>query len=221
MPATDPTRPADAAAAAELVGAPSGAPACDPVTRVARWLTELFAPPVLAAALPPVIGAHAGRTVGSGLAWGLLGSLFVGVIPYSVIMYGVLRGRLSDRHIGVREQRTKPLALGLASVLVGIVLLVALGAPRELTALVVAMFVGGLVVTAVNHFWKLSVHAGVAAGTMLVLALTFGPALLATAVVVGAVGWSRVRLGDHTPAQVLAGTVVGAIVSGAVFGLLR
>ena len=229
MHPTEPDSAADAAtdsaadSAAELVGTPArdNVPAKDPVTRVARWLTEMFAPAVLVAVLPLVIGVHAGRSVGSGLAWGLFASLFVGVIPYGIILYGVLRGRLSDRHIGVREQRTKPLALGLVSVLVGIVLLVALEAPRELTALVVAMFVGGLVATVINHFWKLSVHASVAAGTTLVLLLSFGPALLATAVVVAAVGWSRVRLGDHTPWQVVAGTVIGAIVSGVVFGLLR
>jgi membrane-associated phospholipid phosphatase len=52
-----------------------------------------------------------------------------------------------------------------------------------------------------------------------VLALASGPALLAT--VVAAVGWSRVRLKDHTTPQVVTGTVIGALVSGVVFGLLR
>lgn len=188
---------------------------------VARGLTEVFAPAVLAAALPIVIGGHAGRTVPVGLAWGLLASVFSAVIPYAMIWYGVRRGRLSDRHIGVREQRTKPLALGLVSVLVGLALLGLLGAPGELIALVVALFVGGLVATVVNHFWKLSVHASVAAGSMVVLVLVFGPLLLVTGVIVVAVGWSRVRLGDHTPSQVVAGTVIGALVSGLVFGLLR
>ena len=189
--------------------------------RVARGLTEIFAPAVLAAVLPIVIGLHAGRTVPVGLAWGLLASVFSAVIPYGMIWYGVRRGRLSDRHIGVREQRTKPLALGLLSVLVGLALLGLLGAPRELVALVVALFVGGLVATVINHFWKLSVHASVAAGSMVVLVLAFGPALLATVVIVAAVGWSRVRLRDHTTSQVVAGTVIGTVVTGLVFGLLR
>jgi membrane-associated phospholipid phosphatase len=188
---------------------------------VARGLTEVFAPAVLAGALPIVIGGHAGRTVPVGVAWGLLASVFSAVIPYGMIWYGVRRGRLSDRHIGVREQRTKPLALGLVSVLVGLALLGLLGAPRELVALVVALFVGGLVATVVNHFWKLSVHASVAAGSMVVLVLVFGPLLLLTGVIVVAVGWSRVRLRDHTLSQVVAGTVIGALVSGLVFGLLR
>jgi len=196
-------------------------PATGALTRTARWLTELFAPAVLAAVLPVVIGGHAGRTLLTGLAWGLLASLFCAIIPYAMIWFGVRRGRLSDRHIGVREQRTKPLSLGLLSVLVGLALLALFGAPRELIALVVASFVGGSVATGVNHFWKASVHASVAAGSMVVLVLTFGPFLLATAVVVAAVGWSRVRLRDHTIAQVVVGTLLGAVIAGGVFGLLR
>jgi hypothetical protein len=107
------------------------------------------------------------------------------------------------------------------SVLVGLTLLGLFGAPRELVALVVALFTGGLVATVVNHFWKLSIHASVAAGSTVVLVLVFGPMLLATAVLVAAIGWSRVRLRDHTTAQVITGTVVGALVTGLVFGLLR
>jgi hypothetical protein len=196
-------------------------PRAGTLTRTARALTEVFAPPVLAAALPVVIGVHAGRSLPTGLAWGMLASVFSAVIPYAVIWYGVRQGRLSDRHIGVREQRTKPLALGLLSVLVGLALLGLFGAPHELIALVVAMFACGLVATIVNHFWKLSVHASVAAGSMMVLVLVFGPALLATFVMVAAIGWSRVRLRDHTAWQVITGAVVGAVVTALVFGLLR
>jgi membrane-associated phospholipid phosphatase len=189
--------------------------------RVARGLTEVFAPAVLAAVLPIVIGVHAGRTARTGLGWGLLASLFCAIIPYAMILIGVRRGRLSDHHIGVREQRTRPLTLGLLPVLAGLALLALLGAPRELVALVIASFAGGAVATAVNHFWKLSVHAGVAAASAVVLTLAFGPLLLVTAVPVAAVGWSRVRLRDHTTGQVIAGTLIGAVIAGLVFGLLR
>jgi hypothetical protein len=189
--------------------------------KAARWLTEVFAPAVLACVLPVVIGIHAGPTVLAGLGWGLLAALFGAVLPYTMILNGVRRGRLSDRHIGVRSQRTRPLALGLVSVLVGLGLLVVLGAPRELVALVVASFVGGFVATVVNHFWKLSVHASVAAGTCVILVLAFGPLLLVSGVVVVGVCWSRVKLGDHTVAQVVTGSAVGVVIAGVVFGLLR
>jgi membrane-associated phospholipid phosphatase len=78
-----------------------------------------------------------------------------------------------------------------------------------------------LVATVINHFWKLSVHASVAAGSTVVLVLAFGPLLLATAVLAAAVGWSRVRLRDHTTWQVVAGTVIGAVVTSLVFAFLK
>jgi membrane-associated phospholipid phosphatase len=38
---------------------------------------------------------------------------------------------------------------------------------------------------------------------------------------VGLIGWSRVRLGDHTTGQVLAGTLLGVPLAAAAFAFLR
>ena len=67
----------------------------------------------------------------------------------------------------------------------------------------------------------MSIHSAVAAGSLVILALTFGPRLLVAAPLLAVVGWSRVRLRDHTVAQVLAGGVLGALIAGVVFGQLR
>lgn len=190
-----------------------------PAVRAARAVTEVFAPAVWAAAMPLIVAVHASGWVG--LGWGALAAFFTAAVPYGVIWLGVRRGRLTDHHIGRREQRRTPLLLGLASVLVGIVLLIVSGAPRPLTAMVVAMFVVGAGVTAVNHYWKLSVHAAVAAGSVAVLVLVFGPVLLVGVLLVALVGWSRVVLRDHTVAQVVAGALVGAVVTGVAFAALR
>jgi hypothetical protein len=188
---------------------------------LARGLTEVFAPAVLAALLPLIVGAQAAPSLPAGLLWGLLASTFCAVIPYAMIWHGVRQGRLSDRHIGVREQRTRPLLFGLASVTIGVTLLVLLHAPRELTALIVASLAGGVIATGINHFWKSSIHSGVAAATTVVLTMVFGPWLLLTSAITAAVAWSRVHLRDHTTAQVLVGAVIGAVVAGTVFGALR
>lgn len=90
---------------------------------------------------------------------------------------------------------------GLLSVLVGLTLMVSLDAPQPVTAMVVVMFGIGLAVTATNLAWKLSIHAAVAAGSAAVLIIEFGTALLASLLVVALVGWSRVRLHEHTPAR--------------------
>ena len=61
----------------------------------------------------------------------------------------VRRQRLSDRHVGVREQRRLPLLVGIVSVLLGVAVLVLGQAPRELVALVAAMAVGSRL-----HSWS-------------------------------------------------------------------
>ncbi|WBB93274.1 phosphoesterase PA-phosphatase [Verrucosispora sp. WMMC514] len=192
-----------------------------PSTRIARVVTEVFAPTLLAAVMPFVVALRTSApAVGPGLGWALVGALFCSVIPNSLIWWGVRRGRLSDHHIRVREQRRTPLVYGLVSVLVGLALLVGFRAPRPVIAMVVVMFALGLAVTLVNLVWKLSIHAAVAAGSAAVLVIVFGPALLLAAAGVVLVAWSRVELGEHTVGQVIAGTAVGLVVTVPTFLLI-
>ncbi|MFG1953730.1 phosphatase PAP2 family protein [Micromonospora sp. NPDC048830] len=172
--------------------------------------------------MPVVVALHTtAPAVGRGLGWALVGALFCSVIPNGLIWWGVRRGRLSDHHIRVREQRRTPLVYGLVSVLVGLALLVGFHAPQPVIAMVVVMFGLGLAVTVVNLVWKLSIHAAVAAGSAAVLIIVLGPNLLLAAPAVALVGWSRVQLRDHTIGQVIAGAVVGLVVAVPTFLLLR
>ncbi|MFG3714600.1 phosphoesterase PA-phosphatase [Micromonospora sp. NPDC047730] len=210
---------AEPPAAEPVDAAPVGVDPVDrsPGRRAARLVTEVLAPSVLVTVMPLVVAARATGSLGGVLRWGGAALVFCAVIPVGMVLYGVRRGWLTDRHIGDHTQRLRPLALGLASVAVGIALLAALDAPRLLVALMVATLVNGAVVTAVNHWWKLSVHAATAAGSVAVLVLLLGPALHALWSLVVAVAWSRVRLRDHTVAQVVAGAVAGAPLTAATF----
>ena len=120
----------------------------------------------------------------------------------------------------MREQRRVPLLFAVACVVTGLALLALLGAPRQLLALVIAMFVGLIVTLTITLAWKVSVHAA-AAGAAVILTLVLGPVLVISWPLVGAVGWSRVRLRDHTLAQVVAGAVMGACIAATVFSALR
>ena len=46
--------------------------------------------------------------------------------------------------------------------------------------------------------WKISVHAPVASGAVVILALVFGPVWLAMGVFAGLICWARVKLTDHS-----------------------
>ena len=187
--------------------------------RVARLITEGLAPWVLVAALPPLLAFAGDEAVVPRLAWSLVIVTFCSLIPMGILVGALRRGKVTDHHVRVREQRPVPLLLGIGSVLVGLGLM-HFGAPRDLRALTWAMLAGLVVTTVITLVWKISVHAAVAAGTVVILVLVYGPVLHVVWVAALAVAWSRVRLGDHTVAQVLGGLPMGGVVAGTVFAAL-
>ena len=146
----------------------------------------------------------------AGIGWGLLAALFAGALPALFIGHGIRRGRWADRNVGAKRPRLIVLAFITASVAAGLALLALLGAPHRLTGYVACMLVSVAVLAAITTVWKISIHCAVASGSVTILALTFGPPVLPACALVALLGWSRVRLRDHTIAQVIGGTVLGA-----------
>ena len=199
------------------------APPAGPDTqrRMARLVTEVLAPTPLAVVLLTAVAWRSAPTAATALLSGSVAVLFASVVPMWFVLRGVRRGSWENHHIPAREHRQLPLLVGLGSVLAGLTLLAIGGAPRELLALIASMVAGLVVSLLVTTVWKMSIHAAVSAGTVVILALVFGPAGLLAAPLAVAVAWSRVALRDHTVPQVLVGLVVGALVAGTSFSLLR
>jgi membrane-associated phospholipid phosphatase len=189
--------------------------------RVARLVGELLSPPPILVALALVVAWDSSPTLAVAVAWGAVAALFAGVLPYALILRGVRRGRLSDRNISLREQRVRFGGVAIASLLLGLAVLAAFDAPAEMVALLASIAVGVACGWVITLWWKISVHAAIAAGAATVLTLVFGPALLAAWPLVALIAWSRVQVGDHTPAQVLAGVALGVVVNATIFPLLR
>jgi membrane-associated phospholipid phosphatase len=182
-----------------------------PVTReaAARWVTYLLEPKNWIIATVIAIGWHADGV--AGLGWGLLAAFFAAGLPTLFITRGVRRGRWNDRNVGTRRARLVVLSFITSSVAAGLVLLVALGAPPELSGYIGCMLLSVAVLTAITTAWKISIHCAVASGSVTILGLFYGPWLLPAYALVALTGWSRVVLKDHTTAQVVAGSVLGAI----------
>jgi membrane-associated phospholipid phosphatase len=165
-----------------------------------------------------LIGGHADGLAGAG--WGLLAAFFVAVLPTAFISYGIRRGRWEDRNVGARRSRLVVLAFIIASVAVGLILLLALGAPGILTGYLAFMLASVAVLAGITTVWKISIHCAVASGSVAILALTFGPPVLIGYLLVAVLAWARVAVGDHTVAQVVAGSVLGAAAALAAYAVL-
>lgn len=189
-----------------------------PRQRLARIITELSTPAAVNTVTPLVIGTHAGS-----LGWGFVVSLCSGIVPFTYILMRVKSSTITDHHVTDRTQRPAVMIFILTSLVVGLVAQLALDAPQDVVALTTAMLATLLVlaVITVAFKWKVSVHAAVAAGSVVMLAAALGSWWVILLVTLPAVMWSRVRLNDHSDKQVLAGAVIGAVVAGVAFSALR
>jgi membrane-associated phospholipid phosphatase len=154
-----------------------------------------------------LIGWHTDGLPGAG--WGLAAALFTAVVPTLFIDYGIRRGRWSDRNVGARRPRLAVLAFSAASVAAGLILLMVGGAPRLLTGYLAFMLASVALLAAITTVWKISIHCAVASGSVVILALSFGPLVWPAYALVVLLAWARVTLQDHTVAQVVAGSVLG------------
>jgi membrane-associated phospholipid phosphatase len=122
----------------------------------------------------------------------------------------VRSGRWADRYVGAKRPRLVVLLFIIASVAVGLALLVGFGAPGELSGYIGCMLGSVAVLAAITTAWKISIHCAVAAGSVTMLTLLFGRWLAPAYLLVALTAWSRVVVKDHTAAQVIAGSVLGA-----------
>lgn len=188
--------------------------------RAARWLTETFQPPVVVTIqllASPVIEPGFPQTV----VYGALAALFVCVIPLVLLLVLVRLGKVTDHHVSDRKQRAPVLLMALGSILAGLLVLAALGAPQSVTAMVLALVGGVVVLAVVSPFWKMSGHAAAISCSAVIAVLMLGAAWIPLLLLVPAVGWSRVVLRAHTVAQVVAGSLFGGVVMAGIWWMFQ
>lgn len=188
--------------------------------RFARLGTEALAPWVLSAAMPIVVAVDSAATVRAGVGWGLFAAACSSAAPMARILSGMRLGTITDHHVSRREQRKGVVLFGVAAVTVSLVVAIGWAAPRPLVAMIAVMLAVLLCAGVVNLWWKLSVHTAVGAGSIVVLAIMYGPTMLLATPLLGWVGWSRVHLRAHTVAQVWAGAALGTALAWPLFTLL-
>jgi len=188
--------------------------------RTAKWLTEVFQPPVVVSLqllISPLAQAGFPGTIG----YGALAALFVCVLPLVVLLVLVRLGKVTDHHVSDRKQRAPVLLMALGCIAVGLLVLKAVDAPLSVVAMVLAVVGGVAVLAAVSPFWKMSGHAAAVSCAAVVSVLMLGAAWAPLLVLIPAVSWSRVVLRAHSLAQVVAGSLFGGLVMAGIWWLLQ
>lgn len=163
----------------------------------------------------------------------LLGIVIVGVLLTTCILpslgiYILYKlGHISDFRLHERTERTIPYLINFACYVACYLYLYRFGIPSWIIAFIAGAFVALIISLFINRYWKISAHM-VAAGSMVTLVFLMSfyslmltpyilPLQIASVLLAGAIGSSRILLKRHTLGQVGAGFALGILCCGSMF----
>ena len=178
----------------------------------ARWITHLLSPPGLA--LIVFLWLPAGDDPLSA-AWGkALAILLFSIGPAALLGWLARGGGVDDIYDPPRPLRRRFLLVGTLCYAVGFALLQGLQMPPVQRWAAASFAVGAAGVGLVNRRWKISIHTtGAGGGAALAATLVEAAWWPLCALLPLAAGWARWRRQAHSPAQLVAGAVLGAAVT--------
>lgn len=177
-------------------------------TRWARWISNLFSPPLMIVAGVSVAAGYVGTA--AAWQWAAQYLLIALVLPICFIAWQFMRGHILSLEMHLRSERVQPYLVSLLCSLAAWLWLRLGMAPALLTVLAGVGVVQVALMLAVTLFWKISAHSASVAGLAMLALSLFGAVALPLVVLVPAVGWARVNLCRHSLMQVVAGALLGA-----------
>lgn len=176
--------------------------------RVARWISRVSSPPLLAAGGTVMTAAQI--TGSAAWFWAFFSISFSILVPSLFVAWLLRRGKITDFDVFVREQRFWPYMVGISCSALSWLVMALAQAPHIFILISGATAGQSLLMFLINQRWKISVHTSGTACFAILTWQLFGPAGATVLLAIPLVAWSRVRLGRHTTGQVIAGAALGA-----------
>ncbi len=175
-----------------------------------RLISDLLSPPVVWGALALPMAARAADTLGLAMQWALVYVALVCLLPAAYIAFEVWRGRITDVHINLREQRLRPFTVSLIGTGIAWFVLQLLGAPALMPIFTLFTLLQILLMLVLTTRWKISMHSMSITSAVVTAGALYGvPTLLLCSPLIALVGTARVRLRRHSLSQVIVGIAVG------------
>lgn len=184
----------------------------------AKLLSYIGSPLIFFLLMPYLIVYTQTRDSITAVKWSMFSAVFVG-LGLLLVLIGKRRGKFSDLDLSNREERATfylllwPLLLAYL-----IASIVFRGVFFSLSIIAVGIVIGLLLFEVVNSRLKASIHMGVVTAFVLTIWVLFGLYhFLLFVWIIPLIGWSRIVLKRHTIQEVIAGCILGVIVTGVTF----
>jgi len=203
----------------QLVVDPAESPieAASPAIRVhirfARYVSTILAPATISGPLVIAVALYHVHNLLNTFIYAGITLLFLSLGPLAYILLGVRLGKLSDVDVSRRSERTGPFLFSIASMVIGLCILMYLHGPKNLETVLLGTAGTSIILMVTTWWWKISIHAASLAGGVTMLTALYGPVALPAFLLLVLVCWSRVALRRHTVAQVVAGSLVSVVLT--------
>ncbi len=179
---------------------------------LANFISIFVAPPTMA------IVAAVSFSLWSPIGLGLLSAPFsillcffcFAFVPFLSILY-FYRKNVVDLYVSKRKTRTPFFLIAITSYSFAAIIFLVTNT-KIMFLLALGYVLVSIILMGVNLFWKVSVHCAGVTGPIFSLIFVFGITALPLSLIVGLVGWSRIKLKNHTFAQTLVGTLISLTV---------
>jgi membrane-associated phospholipid phosphatase len=177
---------------------------------LAKITTNIINPFLTSFIVLVVLAFRDTTATGEALKWAAI-SVVLSVLPVlGVVLCLVWRKKLDSIFVNPRQQRTVVYLLASALGAVGFLVLRYAGGPKLLEATFAAGLAAIVVFMLINLFWKISLHTAFMSGTVAVVIMVYGAAVVWTLVLLPPVAWARMALKQHSAVQVAAGAVLAS-----------
>lgn len=187
--------------------------------RLARAISVATHAPFVSAVLFVLLNATSGDPAVTALCT-VVTMVTATVVPIVEVGYYSRASGNTDGDVARKEDRWRPLLVGVASYAVGTVALALMGAPRISTVAMLSYALSTLVTALITRHWKISIHAMGVAGPALTLSVAYWPWGLVAFLLLPPVMWSRYVRRKHNPEQLVGGAAYGIAFTGAILWLL-
>jgi membrane-associated phospholipid phosphatase len=186
----------------------------------ARLVSNLCSPPIIWAILVLPIAFRFTSSQNQAIFCVLIYIVLVCLIPAIYVVWMVKRGHISDIHMKIRGERLRPFLVSILCTGSTWAILRLSNTPVVMPMMAAIMLTQLVVMTIITLVWQISMHAMSMTGAVVAIGVFFGliPALIVMPLV-PLVGAARLQLRRHTLAQVIAGTLLGGVVTAALLSV--
>lgn len=184
-----------------------------PTERSAELLSFITNPAIVLFVGLIVITKHYSTSIEQFLHWLGWGTLLLVVPSALYIAYTWKKEHKIDIDVALRRDRIVPMMMTTLGALIGSHLIEDRLNNPNLILIANILAVMLVVLTIVTLAWKISLHAATMATGVSMLVIFAGPIYVWLYLLLYPLGWARVTLKQHTTAQVIAGSIVGVVVT--------